>query len=195
MNKGTGFIYSTPDPKDILAEDVIKFDNSLPDTYRLKYPTDILDQGSSSICVSCVMKDIIDFKNKSRGIVDSIKMDYIYNLKANKYVNGMMPREAFQIAKRMNKGNIYAKVGSLEVLKKSILINGPVLIALMVKSFNSDFWNGTGTYGGHAISVVGWTTDSLIIKNSWGTDFGDKGYTYLPFSNFNKILECWTLIG
>lgn len=31
---------------------------------------------------------------------------------------------------------------------------------------------------GHAIAIVGYTNDHFIIRNSWGTQFGDNGYIY-----------------
>jgi C1A family cysteine protease len=37
--------------------------------------------------------------------------------------------------------------------------------------------------GGHAILVVGYdlTKQHFICRNSWGSEWGDKGYFYLPF--------------
>ena len=31
----------------------------------------------------------------------------------------------------------------------------------------------------HAVTIVGYTADTWIVKNSWGTDWGDEGYIYL----------------
>ena len=32
--------------------------------------------------------------------------------------------------------------------------------------------------GGHAIALVGYTPDRFIVRNSWGTGWGDKGFAY-----------------
>ena len=33
--------------------------------------------------------------------------------------------------------------------------------------------------GGHAVTVVGYRTDGrFIVRNSWGTGWGDKGFAY-----------------
>lgn len=35
-------------------------------------------------------------------------------------------------------------------------------------------------FGGHAVLVVGYEPETLIIRNSWGADWGEDGYGYLP---------------
>lgn len=39
-------------------------------------------------------------------------------------------------------------------------------------------YNKLKTRGGHAICLVGYTKTHFIVRNSWGTDWGDKGFAY-----------------
>ena len=38
----------------------------------------------------------------------------------------------------------------------------------------------SGQHGRHAMLCTGYLGNHFIIKNSWGTDWGDKGYCYVP---------------
>lgn len=38
----------------------------------------------------------------------------------------------------------------------------------------------SGVHGRHAMLIVGYIGNFFIVKNSWGTDWGDKGYCYIP---------------
>jgi len=38
----------------------------------------------------------------------------------------------------------------------------------------------SGQHGRHAMLVVGYVGNYFIVKNSWGEDWGDKGYCYIP---------------
>ncbi len=52
--------------------------------------------------------------------------------------------------------------------------------------------------GSHSIHVVGFSDaeEHLIFANSWGTDWGDKGYGYLPYSYWSdRLLEAWSQDG
>lgn len=44
-----------------------------------------------------------------------------------------------------------------------------------------DYQPGT-VRGGHAVSLVGYTPDRLIVRNSWGTEWGDGGFAYASTS-------------
>jgi len=38
----------------------------------------------------------------------------------------------------------------------------------------------TGRHGRHAMLIVGYVGNFFTLKNSWGTDWGDQGYCYIP---------------
>jgi C1A family cysteine protease len=43
----------------------------------------------------------------------------------------------------------------------------------------------TGNYdiaGGHAVVAVGYNTDYIIFRNSWGKSWGESGYGYMPWA-------------
>jgi C1A family cysteine protease len=93
----------------------------------------------------------------------------------------------------------YAQINTLDSLKKALYANGPCYIAFPV--YNPDkmeFWvpdyNGQQMLGGHAVTVCGYLKNNIIIRNSWSTSWGDKGYTYLPFNQWGMQWECWTTL-
>ncbi|PJZ70662.1 cysteine protease [Leptospira perolatii] len=52
--------------------------------------------------------------------------------------------------------------------------------------------DGVGkTYGGHAISIVGYDDSKNAFKfiNSWSTDWGDQGYGYIDYRWFTKVCQ------
>ncbi len=86
-------------------------------------------------------------------------------------------------------------------IKTEILMNGPVAIGFIVYSdfmgYKSgdiyDHSDGTAKEeGGHAVEVVGWGNKNgvkyWIIRNSWGTEWGDQGY-FLMKINCGVTLE------
>jgi C1A family cysteine protease len=70
---------------------------------------------------------------------------------------------------------------------------GPVLTRLNVDStwMNAtktqgklDVYDASILYGGHAVALVGYTQDRFIVRNSWGTGWGDNGFAYasIPYA-------------
>ncbi|GAC1446344.1 MAG: hypothetical protein NVSMB56_04130 [Pyrinomonadaceae bacterium] len=43
----------------------------------------------------------------------------------------------------------------------------------------------SGQHGRHAMLIVGYVGNFYIVKNSWGTDWGEQGYCYMP----KKVLQ------
>ena len=71
--------------------------------------------------------------------------------------------------------------------KEWIATNGPIMTRLDVDATWDNAENTQGqldkykpdtSRGGHAISIVGYTDDRFIIRNSWGTAWGDNGFAY-----------------
>lgn len=57
-------------------------------------------------------------------------------------------------------------------------------------------WRGAYSVGGHSVLVVGYSIpkQQFIIKNSFGTDWGDNGYAYVPFDYVkNYVFEAWSI--
>lgn len=52
------------------------------------------------------------------------------------------------------------------------------------------------TQGGHAVLAVGYTDTHLIVRNSWGANWGEKGYFYMPFlfaEDGDFTADFWTI--
>lgn len=64
---------------------------------------------------------------------------------------------------------------------------GPLVVAIdvgtteLLMSYEGDIFPGIacGTALDHAVTIVGYTPDYWIVRNSWGTDWGADGYFYL----------------
>jgi C1A family cysteine protease len=98
-------------------------------------------------------------------------------------------------------------------IKNALFDGHPVLIGFTVyDSFESDSVASNGivpmpslqesVVGGHAVSIVGYDDDKqwYVCRNSWGLDWGDKGYFYLPYAyitNYRLSSDFWvvTTIG
>lgn len=91
----------------------------------------------------------------------------------------------------------YARIINIDFLKEALIKNGPCYIAVPVcDPDKSDFWNGDKIIGYHAMCVVGYddNKEELKIRNSWGSFWNDNGYTYMKYSEWNRVIECWTLV-
>jgi len=77
---------------------------------------------------------------------------------------------------------------------KAALVNQPVLVGVQANQFAFQFYSGgvlsngflCGDQMDHAIVAVGYGThrgqDAFIVRNSWGTGWGEDGYVYISTS-------------
>jgi C1A family cysteine protease len=84
---------------------------------------------------------------------------------------------------------------NLDAWRKALAAGTPILTGLTVdgnfeklgKRGTLDAVRGTGEEGGHAICVVGYRGDGrFIIRNSWGSDWGDGGHAYVSPAYIRK---------
>jgi len=193
MMKALGYVASKLDGTELEFK---PSQQEFPKSYFVKFNAPVINQGSIGCCVSCAVYEMMTNYDEMRGSKYPYAYDLLYYRRENKSIDGMSPKEAFEMLKSDNLIKNYAKIGSLLVLKSSLIINGSALIALYVRDdIQPDFWDGNDKLGGHAVAVVGFDERSLIIKNSWGKSYGNGGYGNLPYDAFDKVLEAWTILN
>ena len=112
----------------------------------------------------------------------------IFNVGAT--ANGTMACQIIPGYKKINDGDVNA-------VKNALASGFPVVMGFTVyDSFEYDINNNTGmmpypniaseqVLGGHAVTIVGYNDNlnggRFIVRNSWGTGWGDGGYFYMPY--------------
>ena len=209
-----GYTPSKLDGTEIIIDDILE-SVDIPKEYSyVRYLPIVHDQGNKQTCVPHSISAFVDWFNGVNGINKDMSIDWIYDCREDKNADGMSLKEALKYIKRVgyittqnykkikkggspepDKINMYGMLGSVFAMQRSLLVNGPFILALPVYDSNScDFWNGFHFEGGHAVACVGYDEEGLIIRNSWGSQWGLNGYCTLPYSQLNKIYEAWALI-
>lgn len=205
---GTGYLPSVIDGTEYEFEKCKSL--KIPETYNfLEEMPPVLNQGSTNMCVTYSIAAHLDWNINMDMFTpckdNSIDKRGIYSAKSVSGDNGMTFKEAFNYIKyngvKTDIGNVkidyYAKINDLESLKQSIVVNGPCVGGMYCWNNYNEFWKkntNDKSMGGHAISIVGYNKDGLIIRNSWGTRWGNSGYYLLNYKDFNKLLEIWTIV-
>jgi hypothetical protein len=96
----------------------------------------------------------------------------------------------------------YARLGALQEMKRSLLVNGPFLAGVEV--FDSWFnpsvartglvpmpKENDSLAGGHAICIVGYDERKKLFKfkNSWSAKWADQGYGYLKYEYLRSYCQ------
>ena len=105
----------------------------------------------------------------------------------------------------------YHRIISLRQMRQCLAEGYPFVFGFSVyEAFESDEVARTGKLnrpepsekqlGGHAVMAVGYddSAERVIVRNSWGTDWGIKGYFTMPYdyiSDDNLADDLWTLRG
>ncbi len=87
----------------------------------------------------------------------------------------------------------YSSAPTADTLKNAIYAKGPIITTLDVYNDFFSYHSGVYSYvsgnyaGGHAVLIVGWNDldSAFIVKNSWGTGWGELGYFKIAYSELN----------
>ena len=94
-----------------------------------------------------------------------------------------------------NRISTYYRVNSLNELKYAILTGGPAPASMKwfksatVKSDGVYRYTNTEIQSYHAVLIVGWTEDYLIVQNSWGRMWGKNGLFYVPINKVDEVFS------
>lgn len=176
----------------------------LPDVfdYRGVMPP-VRDQGMSSTCVCQSLTGCLDFivnarKNVS-GKCNHFSINELYSIRANKKAEGMTFKEALHHLRHVGlsgeKISTYSKLPSVIAVKYALVMFGPVVCGLPVYTSSSKFWRKPGFFqGGHAVTLVGYNEEGFILRNSWGTGWGDAGHSIISYEDFQQYcFESWVI--
>tara|TARA_R110002153_G_scaffold273997_3_gene446462 strand:- start:99257 stop:100294 length:1038 start_codon:yes stop_codon:yes gene_type:complete len=225
---------SPKDSRDWSFEGVSRGDTEpLPDEFsRPTLPS--RDQGKRSTCVAFVGSTICEVLSGSKL---HFSPEFIYFHRDNIGASGMYGRNLFKILRKFgcskehhfpyqsedtdivkpserlynsaseHKISAYARVKTIDGLKRAIVEVGPAYLLLPLYETRPEFWarpEGLGDElptghrpsmscitGSHAVAVIGYTYEGFILKNSWGADWNDNGTIILKYKYWINVIECW----
>jgi hypothetical protein len=184
----------------------------------------IRDQGDQGSCAAMAGAAMKEWQEKlDMNLNEYMSPQFIYNSREDLNEEGMYMRDLMAVLKEKGDcleimfpyGNMelpsidalmnaslykilnYAFIDIIDDLKLSLYSNGPCIIAVPVYNFTERMWfqgSKQNLLGGHALCVVGYNKDGFIIRNSWGTDWGQNGYCIMSYDDFGLQWELWTTV-
>ena len=92
----------------------------------------------------------------------------------------------------------YAKIRTMETLKRALLVNGPCLVCFPVYNHTTKLWKQRKEQeklGCHAMAVVGYNKKGFIVRNSWGEHWDTDGHCIYPYEDWGCHEEIWTVVN
>ncbi len=138
------------------------------------YPTTFLERAGTQT------KLALDVARKYGCVVEKV-------LPMDGKLSGISQASFYTLAARLRISSYHNLGRNLDNWRRWIAFQGPILTRLGVDRTWDQAKSTRGhlkTYrpntvrGGHAVCLVGYTKDYFIVRNSWGTDWGHRGFAY-----------------
>lgn len=155
--------------------------------------------GTIPVDSGCMIRDVFKFMAKHGAGPESL---WPYNPKK---FRKQPPKKVYLAGEDHQAISYYAVHESTDGVYGALNDTCPVAVGIVLfPSFMSDETRKTGIVampgqnerpiGGHAVVVVGYEKRHWIVRNSWGKEWGDSGYFYLP-EDYLEILgsDYWTI--
>lgn len=145
------------------------------DEYVTRPETFIEEAGTS-------LKAALDIARKYGTVPDAL-----LPFKINTLMNVGNENSFYATASTRRAANYFNLKKNLGQWRSWLAGGGPILAGLNVDETwdnaadtggNLDAFKPATVRGGHAVCIVGYTADRLIVRNSWGPTWGDKGFGY-----------------
>ena len=208
-------VYASPyDERDYKLDELIpKGALEIPKEYSSTLPPFIYDQGRSSECAACSYSTIRFMQESDTdsarfhlcmpwsvfpGFFSYAKCKMQFTINRNKWLEMAKP---FRISS-------YYQCTSREQIQQAIIECKAVLAGINVLEciykvgkdgiVNYDKNRDLMSFGGHAVTVVGWRTDEnnklwYKVINSWGESYGDNGIMWIP-EEYPWLEQPWAIV-
>ncbi|CAG9538825.1 unnamed protein product, partial [Cercopithifilaria johnstoni] len=134
-----------------------------------------------------------DYIMKNKGLVTEKNYPYVKKRQACTAAGKRFGRVNFVLTPRHTTSMIF----------KALLAKGPIATRILVTenfvNYKEGIFRDQCEYGyySHTVLAVGFTEDYILLKNSWGTDWGEKGYMRISVhqsENCNIYLQLFAVI-
>lgn len=219
-------IPSSRDERDWNAEPLYDDVTSIPK--KLDWRTHlqkVRNQGLQGTSLACVGTSIVEWysrKIQKEPILASPQ--FIYNNRPNKEQTLMCGRDLMEVLRKngcckeesyiygskddippeiytealKHKIDGYARIRTMDTLKKALIVNGPCLVCFPVYNHTTKLWKQRQEeekLGCHAMAIVGYNRYGFIARNSWGEHWSKQGYCIYPYEDWGCHDEIWTVVN